>query len=108
VRLAIAGISVEVRLNLTARDGDAAVQHYDADALREGDLWLVRGVLEGLVEDSDMRLCILLGCSVTRRSANARSIYPGKIRNPAPAVSKPDKGIRPGSAASRRKIAGGQ
>jgi len=54
MRIAIAGISIEVMLNSPLATEPAAVQHYDADAMRKGDLWLVRGVLERLAKDSDI------------------------------------------------------
>jgi microcystin degradation protein MlrC len=54
MRIAIAGISIEVMLNSPLVTDAAAIQHYDPDAMREGDLWLVRGVLERLAKDSDI------------------------------------------------------
>ena len=54
MRIAIAGISIEVMLNSPLVTDAAAIQQYDPDAMRQGDLWLVRGVLERLTKDSDI------------------------------------------------------
>jgi len=54
MRIAIAGISIEVMLNSPLLTEASAIQHYDRNAIQRGDLWMVRGVLERLSKDSDI------------------------------------------------------
>jgi microcystin degradation protein MlrC len=54
MRIAIAGISIEIMLNSPLLTEAAAIHHYDAEAIREGDLWMVRGVWERLSKDPDI------------------------------------------------------
>jgi microcystin degradation protein MlrC len=54
MRLAIVGLSIEIMLSSPAITGLAALQHYDAQQMRDGDLWMVRGMLERMGEEADV------------------------------------------------------
>lgn len=54
MRLAIVGLSIEIMLSSPAITGLSALQLYDAQQMRDGDLWMVRGMLQRIGEDSDI------------------------------------------------------
>jgi microcystin degradation protein MlrC len=54
MRLAIVGLSIEIMLSSPAVTGLAALQQYDARQMRDGDLWMVRGMLARIAEESDV------------------------------------------------------
>lgn len=53
-RVAIVGLSIEIMLDSPLRTDRAAVQHYSAEQMRDGDLWMVRGMLQRIAEDDDV------------------------------------------------------
>ena len=54
MRLAIVGLSIEIMLSSPAITGVDALQLYDAQQMRDGDLWMVRGMLQRIGEESDI------------------------------------------------------
>lgn len=54
MRLAIVGLSIEIMLASPAITGVSALQQYDAGQMRDGDLWMVRGMQARIGEDSDV------------------------------------------------------
>jgi microcystin degradation protein MlrC len=51
LRVAIVGLSIEVMLSSPVVTGLDALQHYSAADLRDGDVWMVRGMLQRLDEE---------------------------------------------------------
>lgn len=51
MRIAIVGLSIEIMLSSPIPTGIEALQEYSAEQMLQGDLWMVRGVLERLAED---------------------------------------------------------
>lgn len=54
MRIAIVGISIEIMLSSPVLTGMDAIQQYSGDAMRDGDLWMVRGMMERLRQDADI------------------------------------------------------
>lgn len=54
MRLAIVGLSIEIMLSSPAITGVSALQLYDAQQMRDGDLWMVRGMLQRASEETDV------------------------------------------------------
>ena len=53
MRIGIVGLSIETMLSSPVVTGLDAVQHYSAEDLRDGDVWLVRGMLARLNAEPD-------------------------------------------------------
>ena len=53
MRIGIVGLSIEIMLSSPVVTGLDAVQHYSAEDLRDGDVWLVRGMLARLNAEPD-------------------------------------------------------
>jgi microcystin degradation protein MlrC len=56
MRIAIAGLSIEVMLNSPLVTDKAALQYYGPKAVLENGLWLIRGALERLAEEPDIEV----------------------------------------------------
>lgn len=54
MRIAIVGLSIETMLSSPAPTGLAALQEYSAGQMRDGDLWMVRGMLARMAEDPEV------------------------------------------------------
>lgn len=54
MRIAIVGLSVEIMLSSPAVTGLASLQLFDPQQMRDNDVWMVRGMLERIAEDSDI------------------------------------------------------
>jgi microcystin degradation protein MlrC len=59
-RIAIAGISVEALIDSPMPTGVEAMQIYRGQALIDGNLWLIRGMVKRLREAADVEICPLL------------------------------------------------
>jgi microcystin degradation protein MlrC len=53
MRIAIVGVSIEIMLACPVRTGREALQEYSAQAMLDGDLWMIRGMLARLAEAAD-------------------------------------------------------
>ncbi|NGP16987.1 M81 family metallopeptidase [Devosia aurantiaca] len=54
MRIAIVGLSIEIMLSSPAVTGPGSLQHFDAKQMLENDVWMVRGMLQRIAEDSDV------------------------------------------------------
>ncbi|WP_210526713.1 M81 family metallopeptidase [Rubellimicrobium arenae] len=63
MRIAIVGLSIEIMLSSPVPTGDSALQEYSAEQMRDGDLWMVRGMLARIAEEPDIEAVPL--CWVT-------------------------------------------
>ena len=54
MRIAIVGISIEIMLSNPVKTEEAALQHCSPEEMREGDVWMVRGMMARLLEESDI------------------------------------------------------
>src|ERR1700712_5238575 len=54
MRIGIVGLSIEIMLSSPALTGLAAVQRFSASDMRDGDLWMIRGMLARLKEEADI------------------------------------------------------
>ncbi|MFE0018608.1 M81 family metallopeptidase [Mesorhizobium sp. NPDC059054] len=52
MRIAIVGLSIEVMLSSPIQTGKELLQEYSAQEMRDGDLWMVRGMLARLAESA--------------------------------------------------------
>ena len=75
MRIAIAGLSIEIMLNSPIPTEATAIQHYDAEAMRKGDLWLVRGVLERLAKEPDLEAAPICWATALPGGALTRDAY---------------------------------
>ena len=75
MRIAIAGLSIEVMLNSPLPTEATAIQHYDPEGMRKGDLWMVRGVLERLAEEADIDAVPIYWTTALPGGALARDAY---------------------------------
>ncbi|PZO77977.1 MAG: hypothetical protein DI629_13145 [Mesorhizobium amorphae] len=51
MRIAIVGLSIEIMLDSPLHTGRAAVQRYCGQQMRDGDLWMVRGMLQRIADE---------------------------------------------------------
>ncbi|MBB3966082.1 M81 family metallopeptidase [Rhizobium metallidurans] len=56
MRIAIVGLSIEIMLASPIPTELSAVQRYYADEILNGDLWIIRGMLERLAEDAEIEI----------------------------------------------------
>ena len=54
MRIAIVGISIEIMLSSPVLTSLDAIQQFSPEEMRDGDLWMVRGIMERLREDADI------------------------------------------------------
>ena len=55
MRLAIVGLSIEIMLASPAITGISSLQEFTPDQMRDGDLWMIRGMLARIAEDADIQ-----------------------------------------------------
>ena len=75
MRIGIAGISIEVMLNSPVLTEAAAIQQYEPGAMLESDLWLVRGVLERLGEESHIEIVPIYWTTALAGGPLTRELY---------------------------------
>jgi microcystin degradation protein MlrC len=56
MRIAIVGISIEIMLSNPVKTEEEALQHCSPEEMREGDVWIVRGMMARLREEPDIEL----------------------------------------------------
>lgn len=54
MRLAIVGLSIEIMLASPAITGISLLQEFSPDQMRDGDVWMIRGMLARIAEDADV------------------------------------------------------
>src|SRR5690606_1298010 len=54
MRLAIVGLSIEIMLASPAITGISSLQEFSPDQMRDGDVWMIRGMLARIAEDADV------------------------------------------------------
>jgi microcystin degradation protein MlrC len=75
MRIGIAGISIEVMLNSPLLTEAEAFQHYEPGAILGSDLWLLRGVLERLGEESDVEIVPIYWTTALAGGSLSREAY---------------------------------
>ncbi|WDR06959.1 M81 family metallopeptidase [Devosia rhodophyticola] len=54
MRLAIVGLSIEIMLASPVKTGVSSLQEYSSQAMRDDDVWMIRGMLARIAEDPDV------------------------------------------------------
>ncbi|OCC05371.1 hypothetical protein BA190_08020 [Labrys sp. WJW] len=80
MRIAIAGLSIEIMLASPQPTDWDALQHYSARDIAEGDVWMIRGMLDRLRADSDVEAVPLYWVTALPGGAMTADAY-GKVKD---------------------------
>ncbi|NEI72569.1 hypothetical protein GR212_23705 [Rhizobium lusitanum] len=75
MRIGIVGLSIEIMLASPVVTAASDIQTYDSDAMRDGDLWMIRGMLGRIAEDRNVEAVPLLWATALPGGPVERDAY---------------------------------
>ncbi len=75
MRIALLGLSIEIMLSSPVTTTASDIQVYNSKAMKEGDLWMIRGMLARIAEDQDIEAVPLLWATALPGGPLERDAY---------------------------------